>query len=160
MLLGKSTFLKCLAHREVPIPDHIDIFYLEEEAQPSELTALQAVVSDVEKKVQMYEQAAERATEEFGPDSDIATDLYTRLDELDPSSFKMRAGKLLFGLGFDEKMVHKKTKDMSGGWRMRVALAQALFSKPTLLLLDEPTVKNSVFFFVPVFFLPRSFFET
>ena len=36
-------------------------------------------------------------------------------------------------------MMHRATKDMSGGWRMRVALAQALFVKPTLLVLDEPT---------------------
>jgi ATP-binding cassette subfamily F protein 2 len=136
---GKSTFLKCLAHREVPIPDHIDIFFLEEEAAPSELTALESVIAHVEKKIQAYESAAEKATEEFGPDSEIVTDLYSRLDELEPTQFKARAGKLLHGLGFDESTVHKKTKDMSGGWRMRVALAQALFAKPTLLLLDEPT---------------------
>ena len=51
----------------------------------------------------------------------------------------LTAGELLFGLGFSQTMMHRATKDMSGGWRMRVALAQALFVKPTLLVLDEPT---------------------
>lgn len=49
------------------------------------------------------------------------------------------AGKLLRGLGFDSAGLAKKTKAMSGGWRMRVALAEALFVRPTLLMLDEPT---------------------
>jgi len=58
---------------------------------------------------------------------------------MDPTTFESRAAELLFGLGFSTEMMNKKTKDLSGGWRMRVALAEALFVKPTLLLLDEPT---------------------
>jgi ATP-binding cassette subfamily F protein 2 len=60
-----------------------------------------------------------------------------RLSELDPDTFEFEARKILSGLGFSNKTVsmEKKTKDMSGGWRMRVSLAQALFAAPTLLLL-------------------------
>ena len=58
---------------------------------------------------------------------------------MDPSTFHVRASLILTGLGFNKKTIQKKTKDMSGGWRMRVALAKALFVKPALLLLDDPT---------------------
>lgn len=51
---------------------------------------------------------------------------------------QVRAAELLHGLGFSKTMMARQTKDMSGGWRMRVALARALFAAPTLLLLDEP----------------------
>jgi ATP-binding cassette subfamily F protein 2 len=47
---GKSTLLKCLAAREVPIPNHIDIFLLEEEAAPSDYTALEVILADARKK--------------------------------------------------------------------------------------------------------------
>merc|ERR1712083_641316 len=70
---------------------------------------------------------------------EIIEALTEKLDKMDPSQFIPEAGLLLHGLGFSETMMHKMTKDMSGGWRMRVALAQALFQKPTLLILDEPT---------------------
>merc|ERR1719253_1311108 len=67
--------------------------------------------------------------------------LFERIDELDPTGAEPRARKILFGLGFSDSNVpmDRKTKHMSGGWRMRVSLAQALFAQPSLLLLDEPT---------------------
>merc|ERR1719446_2034146 len=58
---------------------------------------------------------------------------------MDPETFEARACELLHGLGFTRAMMNKFTKDMSGGWRMRVSLAQALFVEPMLLVLDEPT---------------------
>jgi ATP-binding cassette subfamily F protein 2 len=77
--------------------------------------------------------------EEEGPDSEDLQLIYERLEALDPSQLETRAGELLHGLGFSKVQVSKKTKDLSGGWRMRVALARVLMVTPMLLLLDEPT---------------------
>jgi ATP-binding cassette subfamily F protein 2 len=97
------------------------------------------VIEAVEKEVARLEKESERLLEEEGPEADGLQDIYDKLDALEPSTFEKRAGELLYGLGFDKVGMEKKTKDMSGGWRMRVALAQALFVRPTILLLDEPT---------------------
>ena len=139
MLRLQSAFLKSLAEREVPIPNHIDIFLLEEEVAAEEKTPTEVVIYEVQEEMKRLEAESERILEEEGPESELLQDIYNRLDSMDPSTFEVRAAKLLHGLGFSQDFMEKKTKDLSGGWRMRVALAKALFIKPTLLLLDEPT---------------------
>ncbi|KXN73564.1 P-loop containing nucleoside triphosphate hydrolase protein [Conidiobolus coronatus NRRL 28638] len=137
---GKSTFLECIAAREVPIPEHTDIYLLNEEAPATDMTAIEYVIDSAEKEIARLEtQIEDLLAEEGGADNPLLDDIYERIEELDPSTFESRAAVLLNGLGFDGKSMQKMTKDMSGGWRMRVSLAKALFCKPTLLLLDEPT---------------------
>lgn len=136
---GKSTLLKAIDKREFPIPSHIDIYLLNEGAPPSELGALEWVVKEAENEMDRLDKLAEEILEKDGPESPLLEDLYERMETMDPSTFHTRASLILTGLGFNKNTISKKTKDMSGGWRMRVALAKALFVKPSLLLLDDPT---------------------
>ena len=66
-------------------------------------------------------------------------DIYMRLEEIDADRAPARAGEILSGLGFSTEDLQRPMAEFSGGWRMRVALAAALFAEPDLLLLDEPT---------------------
>jgi ATP-binding cassette subfamily F protein 3 len=66
-------------------------------------------------------------------------DIYDRLGAIDAYTAPARASAILVGLGFDEEMQGRPLDSYSGGWKMRVALAALLFSRPDLLLLDEPS---------------------
>ena len=168
---GKSTLMNSLGARAVPIPEGIDIFHLKEEVEASDtVTALEAVMSvDVERKnieneVEKLNEALTLLSEEDDNGNDNDEDLtleeqqdslmdalnylYERLDLLDADTAEMRARSILKGLGFTYEMQSKFTKDFSGGWRMRVSLARALFIQPTLLLLDEPTNHLGAFTFI------------
>ncbi|KAI3842067.1 hypothetical protein MKX03_000977, partial [Papaver bracteatum] len=72
--------------------------------------------------------------------------IYERLEALDASTAEKHAAEILFGLGFNKMMQAKKTRDFSRGWRMRIALARALFMNPTILLLELLTGRKALDF--------------
>ena len=76
-----------------------------------------------------------------------------RLDKLDAATTEMRAAKILHGLGFDKEMQAKKTRDFSGGWRMRIALARALFVDPSLLYAFSCPINSPVYKFTYFYLL-------
>ncbi|MGB0670334.1 MAG: ABC-F family ATP-binding cassette domain-containing protein [Rhodospirillales bacterium] len=85
------------------------------------------------------ERASLLAEAETATDGHRIADIHTRLADIEAHGAPARAATILAGLGFDEEAQQRPCSDFSGGWRMRVALAAALFARPDLLLLDEPT---------------------
>lgn len=136
--------MKAIAARAVPIPSALDIYFLDSEYPArDDITALQAVMESND-EVALLEQKAEALNQKMAEvDEDEQIEIqnqlegvYSRLDELDASSAEARATTILHGLGFTKTMQGMTTREFSGGWRMRVALARALFLQPEFMLLD------------------------
>ncbi|MDD0976689.1 ATP-binding cassette domain-containing protein [Pseudomonas fontis] len=89
--------------------------------------------------VQLRKVQRELAAAELAHDGTVVARLHIELDSADGYTADARARKLLAGLGFSNEQMDRRVGDFSGGWRMRLNLAQALMCPSDLLLLDEPT---------------------
>ncbi len=139
---GKSTLFKLLMGEmhldggDIQMPEWLQRAEMKQETESSDRSAVDYVI-DGHVRFRKVERALEEAT--LKDDHDAMMQLFAEMDELDGYSLTNRAEQLLMGLGFSVSDFTKTVAEFSGGWRIRLNLAQALLQPSDLLLLDEPT---------------------
>ena len=139
---GKSTFFSLLIGDYIPdggsisIPGDWQIATVKQETPALEISAIDYVIEG-DLKYQQLQRELESAV--ASNDGNRIAEIHTELEIIDAYTIKSRSSALLIGLGFTQEDLERPVKEFSGGWRMRLNLAQALIVKSDLLLLDEPT---------------------
>ena len=121
---------------DVLLPAHWKLASVAQETPALDISALDYVLQG-DGELQLFQTALHEA--EAKNDGMKQAEYHAKLEEIDAYSAPARAAKLLSGLGFSQEEHGRPVKSFSGGWRMRLNLAQALMCRADLLLLDEPT---------------------
>jgi ATP-binding cassette, subfamily F, member 3 len=135
---GKSTLFRLILGElsagggDIDYPKAARIAAVAQEHAATPIPLLETVLSADTERASLLAELETAAPERLA-------DIYARLNEIDADRAPSRAAEILAGLGFSVADLARPMAEFSGGWRMRVAMAAALFAEPDLLLLDEPT---------------------
>jgi len=136
--VGKSTLFKLILGElqppgdEISLPNRARIGSVDQEHPATPVSLLDTILEADEERHTLMGRLETAPPEEMG-------EIWERLIAIDAESAPSRASEILVGLGFSQVDLARPMSEFSGGWRMRVALAAALFAEPDILLLDEPT---------------------
>lgn len=139
---GKSTLIALIKGElstdagAISVPHHWAMAWVNQETPALDMPAIEYVI-DGDREYRQLEQSLEMANQ--ANDGNKIAELHGKLDAIGAWSIRARAASLLYGLGFSAEQTTLAVKSFSGGWRMRLNLAQALLCRSDLLLLDEPT---------------------